>query len=69
MIKVLLWLPLAAGLLACVGPLAAPAGWRARARSPRSAWRSGWSSDFDSGAAGLQHTVDEAWIPDLGVRY
>ena len=24
---------------------------------------------FDTGAAGLQHTVDESWIPDLGVRY
>ncbi|MGZ5340935.1 MAG: complex I subunit 4 family protein, partial [Solirubrobacterales bacterium] len=26
-------------------------------------------ADFDTGAAGLQHTVDESWIPDLGVRY
>ena len=25
-------------------------------------------AQFDSGA-GLQHTVDESWIPDLGVRY
>ena len=26
-------------------------------------------ADFDSGAAGLQHTVDDSWIPGLGVRY
>ena len=26
-------------------------------------------ADFDAGAAGLQHVVDESWIPDLGVRY
>ena len=25
--------------------------------------------DFESGTAGLQHVVDESWIPDLGVRY
>jgi NADH-quinone oxidoreductase subunit M len=25
--------------------------------------------DFEPGVAGLQHAVDEAWIPDLGVRY
>ena len=25
--------------------------------------------DFDSATPGLQHVVDEAWIPELGVRY
>jgi NADH-quinone oxidoreductase subunit M len=25
--------------------------------------------DFDPDSAALQHTVDESWIPDLGVRY
>ena len=29
----------------------------------------GLVADFDAGAAGLQHVVDESWIPDLGVRY
>ncbi len=29
----------------------------------------GLVADFDSSAAGLQHVVDESWIPDLGVRY
>ena len=26
-------------------------------------------ADFSAGASGLQHAVDESWIPDLGVRY
>jgi NADH-quinone oxidoreductase subunit M len=26
-------------------------------------------TDFDPDSAALQHTVDESWIPDLGVRY
>ena len=25
--------------------------------------------DFDTGAAGLQYVTDDAWIPELGVRY
>ena len=29
----------------------------------------GLVADFDAGATGLQHVVDESWIPDLGVRY
>ena len=29
----------------------------------------GLVADFDADAAGLQHVVDESWIPDLGVRY
>ncbi len=26
-------------------------------------------ADFDSGVPGLQHVIDETWIPDLGVRF
>ena len=26
-------------------------------------------ADFQTGTPGLQHVVDESWIPDLGVRY
>ena len=26
-------------------------------------------ADFDKGVPGLQHVVNESWIPDLGVRY
>ena len=69
MIQVLLWLPLAAGLAACLAP---------RRFAPWVATLGSFAAlilairlvaDFDTGTAGLQHTVDESWIPDLGVRY
>jgi NADH-quinone oxidoreductase subunit M len=68
-IQVMLWLPLAAGLscflvprkavpvISIVGTLLVLVGAIALV------------ADFQSGDPGLQHTVDESWIPDLGVRY
>jgi NADH-quinone oxidoreductase subunit M len=52
-IQILLWLPVAVGLLCFAVP---------RRLVPTVAV-------FDGAIAGLQHTVDESWIPDLGVRY
>ncbi len=69
-IQILLWLPVAIGLLCFVVPRrAVPA--LAIDRQPRwcSAARSSWSPDFHAGQPGLQQTVNESWIPDLGVRY
>ena len=69
MIQVLLWLPLAAGLLACLVPRRY-SGWVATLGAFLAldlAIR--LVTDFDSNAIGLQHPVDESWIPDLGVRY
>ena len=69
MIQVLLWLPLGAGLLACLAPrriapwVAALGSFLALDLAIRLV------TDFDSGYGGIQHAVDEAWIPDLGVRY
>ena len=67
MIQVLLWAPLAAGLIAAVFPGRSRGGSRCSALVTL-----GLAivvvAQFDSGA-GLQHTVDESWIPDLGVRY
>ena len=40
-----------------------------RSAGRRSGLAIGLVADFDSSAAGLQHVVDESWIPDLGVRY
>jgi NADH-quinone oxidoreductase subunit M len=69
MIQVMLWLPLAAGLLACLAPLRL-IGWIATAGAVGTlSLAIGIVADFDSGSAGIQHAVDEAWIPDLGVRY
>jgi NADH-quinone oxidoreductase subunit M len=68
MIQVALWLPLAGGLAACLVPrrfsgwVAAFAALVALVLSIRLV------ADFDP-SGGLQHTVDESWIPDLGVRY
>ncbi|MGZ8621484.1 MAG: complex I subunit 4 family protein [Solirubrobacterales bacterium] len=65
----MLWLPLAAALLACLAP-------RRLAPSVATAGALGTLVlavvlvlDFDPDLAGLQHAVDESWIPDLGVRY
>jgi NADH-quinone oxidoreductase subunit M len=68
MIQVALWLPLAGGLLACV----VPQRWSGRVAAIVALVALGLAIrlvvDFDPGG-GIQHTVDEAWIPDLGVRY
>ncbi|MGZ5335005.1 MAG: complex I subunit 4 family protein [Solirubrobacterales bacterium] len=65
----MLWLPLAAGLLACLVPRRY-AGWVAALGAFLAmdlAIR--LVTDFDTGSAAIQHPVDESWIPDLGVRY
>jgi NADH-quinone oxidoreductase subunit M len=68
-IQVMLWLPLAAGLLACLVPRRA-AGWVAALGAAGTLGLAiAIVAGFDSGSAGIQHAVDEAWIPDLGVRY
>ncbi len=68
MIQILLWAPLAAGLLAAAFPRRA-VGWVALIGPLVSLVLAiAMVAQFDAGA-GLQHTVDESWIPDLGVRY
>jgi NADH-quinone oxidoreductase subunit M len=65
----MLWLPLAAGILACLVPrrfsgwVAALGAFLALDLAIRLV------TDFDMNGAGIQHPVDESWIPDLGVRY
>jgi NADH-quinone oxidoreductase subunit M len=67
-IQFLLWAPLAAGLLAALFP-SRVCGWVAALGSLVSLVLAiVVVAQFDSGAS-LQHTVDESWIPDLGVRY
>ncbi len=69
MLQVMLWLPLAAGLLACLVARRLT-GWVAAAGALGTlALAVGILIDFDSASAGVQHAVDEDWIPDLGVRY
>jgi NADH-quinone oxidoreductase subunit M len=67
-IQILLWAPLAAGIVAAVGPRAA-SGWIALLGPLVSlALAIDIVVRFDP-SAGLQHIVDESWIPTLGVRY
>jgi NADH-quinone oxidoreductase subunit M len=68
MIQVLLWAPLAAGLLACAMPQRVT-GWVAVLGSLATLVLGiVIVAGFDP-SGGLQHTVDESWIPTLGVRY
>src|SRR3954454_8957308 len=68
MIQILLWAPLAAGLLACVVPRIFT-GWVAVLGSLVTlALGIVVVAQFDP-SGGIQHTVDESWIPTLGFRY
>jgi NADH-quinone oxidoreductase subunit M len=68
MIQILLWAPLAAGLVAAVLP-GRFSGWTATLGSLVSLVLAVIVvAGFDPGA-GLQHTVDDSWIATLGVRY
>jgi NADH-quinone oxidoreductase subunit M len=68
MIQILLWTPVAAGLLACAMPqrlVPLPPLLTAVTRLGLVIYV---VATFNP-SLGLQHTVDESWIPDLGIRY
>ena len=69
MIQVVLWLPLAAGLLAALAPRRATPWVAVAGAGIALGLGIGLLASFDSGTVGVQHPVDETWIPDLGVRY
>jgi len=69
MLQVILWLPLAAGLLAALAPRRATPWIAVLGAGGALALGIVLLTGFDSGTAGLQHPVDESWIPELGVRY
>jgi NADH-quinone oxidoreductase subunit M len=68
-LSILVFLPLAAGVLAAFLPrrLAGPVALGASVLVLGYALVAAF--DFDNGAAGLQYTTDETWISELGVRY
>jgi NADH-quinone oxidoreductase subunit M len=68
-IQVLLWLPVALGLLCFVLPRPAIRAVPVAGALCVLALAVVLAAGFDPDAAGLQHPVDESWIPDLGVRY
>jgi NADH-quinone oxidoreductase subunit M len=68
-IQVLLWLPLAVGLVCFAVPRRAVPASSVVGALVVLALAVALVADFRGADAGLQHTVDESWIPDLGVRY
>lgn len=69
MIQVLLWLPLAAGLACLLIPRRYVGWWALSASVVTLGIAIYLVADFVPGVAGVQHLVDESWIPGLGVRY
>ena len=69
MLNVLLWAPLGAGLVVLVAPRSASRWIGVVGAVVALGVAIGLVADFDPDAAGLQHLVDEPWIPDLGVGY
>jgi NADH-quinone oxidoreductase subunit M len=68
-IQVMLWLPVAVGLACFVVPRRAVPILAAGGSLVVLALAIAVLADFNVGEAGLQQTVNESWIPDLGVRY
>jgi NADH-quinone oxidoreductase subunit M len=69
MLSVLLWLPLAVGLLGFFIPRRAVAPVAVAGSLGALGIAIALVADFQLGTASLQHSVDVGWIPGLGVRY
>jgi NADH-quinone oxidoreductase subunit M len=65
----LLWTPLAFGLVGLFLPRRAAGWWATGGAAVTLGIAVALLAGFDSGAAGLQNTVDVEWIPGLGVDY
>jgi len=68
-IQIMLWLPLAVALLCFVVPWRSVPVLAALGTLATLVLAAALVASFHSGDPGLQHSVDESWIPDLGVRY
>jgi NADH-quinone oxidoreductase subunit M len=69
MISVLLWLPLAFGLSGLFLPRRLTGWWATLGTVATLGVAIALLAGFDSGASGLQDTVNVSWIPGLGVDY
>jgi len=69
MISALLWTPLAFGLVGLFLPRRSTGWWATLGALATLGIAIALLAGFDSGAAGLQDTVDVNWIPGLGVDY
>jgi NADH-quinone oxidoreductase subunit M len=68
-IQLLLWLPVAVGLLCFLAPRRAVPALASVGSLVVLARAIVTVAEFHTGQPGLQQTVNESWIPDLGVRY
>jgi NADH-quinone oxidoreductase subunit M len=69
MIDLLLWTPLAFGLVGLVLPRRLSGWWATLGAAVTLGLAIALLAGFDTGASGLQDTVDVNWIPGLGVDY
>jgi NADH-quinone oxidoreductase subunit M len=69
MIQVMLWLPVAVGLSCFAVPRRAVPAVATIGSLCALGLAIALVASFHAGQAGLQHPVNESWIPDLGVRY
>jgi NADH-quinone oxidoreductase subunit M len=69
MLNVLLWLPLAVGVVCLLLPRRAAGPVSLAGALAVVGLAIALVADFETASPGLQHIVDESWIPDLGVRY
>jgi NADH-quinone oxidoreductase subunit M len=69
MINVLLWAPLAFGIVGLFLPKRATGWWATLGAVVTLAIAISIAIGFDSGSSGLQHAVDVSWISGLGVDY
>ena len=69
MIQVMLWAPVAVGLMCFFVPKPGIRVLPVIGSRAALVLAAIIAIGFDPGVAGLQHSVDESWIPDLGVRY
>lgn len=69
MIDALLWTPLAFGLVGLFLPRRLAGWWATLGAAVTLGLAIALLAGFDSGASGLQDTVDVSWIPGLGVDY
>jgi NADH-quinone oxidoreductase subunit M len=69
MSSLLLWLPLAFGLLGLFLPQRVSGAWATLGTVATLGVAIAIAVGFDSGNSGLQHVVDEPWISGLGVDY
>src|SRR5205809_5501287 len=65
----MLWLPVAVGLLCFVVPRKAVPVFATIGSATVLGLAIALVAGFHTGQPGLQQTVNESWIPDLGVRY